>query len=208
MPPDPSTPPESAVSLSQIAEVYAALGRRLPDTSWGALLALAFWAAQLYFILTVQRLGLSMESLPAEPPAELSLAMIPLLAVALAAVAFYYFCVYRFHKLACTAPGWKHPVSPGRAVGFHFIPFFNLYWVFRWPAELGRFLRWCMPNPGINWQLGAAYIGCQLLGFLSPAASVFATMGLLGYIRWRMKIALDFKAAALAGRVTPEAFSA
>jgi hypothetical protein len=37
-------------------------------------------------------------------------------------------------------PGWRHPISPARAVGFHFIPFYNLYWIFKWPQPIAEFV--------------------------------------------------------------------
>jgi hypothetical protein len=43
-------------------------------------------------------------------------------------VGFVYWlaCVYRYHVIMQYLPGWKHPISPARAVGFHFIPIYNL----------------------------------------------------------------------------------
>jgi hypothetical protein len=34
-----------------------------------------------------------------------------------------------------------YPITPGQAVGYHFIPFYNFYWVFKWPLEISRFVR-------------------------------------------------------------------
>lgn len=55
-------------------------------------------------------------------------------------------CVHRFHvilrQLAPYVGGQPtYPITPGRAVGYHFIPFFNFVWVFKWPSELSRFVR-------------------------------------------------------------------
>ena len=38
---------------------------------------------------------------------------------------YWFVCVYRYHVVLAHAPEWKHPISPARAVGFHFIPFYN-----------------------------------------------------------------------------------
>ena len=127
---------------------------------------------------------------------------------AFAALIYFLYCIYGFHKVAQAAPGWWHPITPARAVGFHFIPVYYLYWMFKWPLELGRFLRWCMPNPGINWQLGFACVASQLLFLVDRGAGALATASLCGYVRWRMKIALEFKAASLASRASSEALSA
>ena len=40
---------------------------------------------------------------------------------------YWLVCVYRYHLVMQQVPGWKHPISPARAVGFHFIPIYNLY---------------------------------------------------------------------------------
>jgi len=35
---------------------------------------------------------------------------------------YWFVCIHRFHVILQRVPGWKHPISPARAVGFHFIP--------------------------------------------------------------------------------------
>jgi hypothetical protein len=52
-------------------------------------------------------------------------------------VALPLFIVHLVFSLLVTIKAWgaiqdgQNPISPGKAVGFLFIPFFNLYWVFR-----------------------------------------------------------------------------
>ncbi len=36
--------------------------------------------------------------------------------------------------------GHRYPIQPGEAVGKHFIPFYNLYWLFVWPSTLSSHL--------------------------------------------------------------------
>ena len=60
---------------------------------------------------------------------------------------YWLVCVYQYHVVLAHVPGWKHPISPARAVGFHFIPLYNLYWVFRWPQEIARFVNWRVQKP-------------------------------------------------------------
>lgn len=58
-------------------------------------------------------------------------------------VAFYlywFFCIYRVHVVLREATGSAYPIGPVKAVGFSFIPFFNLYWVFRWPNAIADFV--------------------------------------------------------------------
>jgi hypothetical protein len=60
---------------------------------------------------------------------------------------YWLVCVYRYHVVMQHVPGWKHPISPAKAVGFHFIPIYNLYWVFKWPQEIARFVNWKFQRP-------------------------------------------------------------
>jgi len=53
---------------------------------------------------------------------------------------YWFVCVYRIHKVLAAVPGYIHPVSPAKAVGFHFIPVFQLYWVFHWPMAIAKFV--------------------------------------------------------------------
>ena len=176
---------------------YAALLKKLPDMWWGYMTVLAYWAAQLYLTLVVQQQGFTRETLPTPLPQAIELAKWPAMATVLGCATLYFCFVYVFHRIAAETPGWHHPISPMRAVGFHFIPLYSYYWLFKWPLEFGKYLRWCTPNPGIGWQLGLAYIGSQLLFLLDPGTAILATVGLLGYIRWRLRLALEFKATSV-----------
>jgi hypothetical protein len=54
-------------------------------------------------------------------------------------------CVQRFHTILNqisphVAGEPTYPIKPRQAVRYHFFPFYNLYWVFKWPLELSRYL--------------------------------------------------------------------
>ncbi|MGB6833791.1 MAG: hypothetical protein WA748_17810 [Candidatus Acidiferrum sp.] len=76
---------------------------------------------------------------------------------------YWLVCVYRYHVVMQHVPGWKHPISPARAVGFHFIPIYNLYWVFKWPQEIARF---------VNWRFGQPLMKPRMVGLMVFAAFV------------------------------------
>jgi len=80
---------------------------------------------------------------------------------------YWLVCVYRYHKILASIPGWKHPISPGKAVGFHFIPFFNAVWVFLWPTAVAAFVQSRLKTPRMRgWVVGLgilASILCQVL---------------------------------------------
>lgn len=66
-------------------------------------------------------------------------------AAAVAGWIYWFFCVHRFHRilgeLSPHAGGEPtYPISPRQAVGYHFIPFYNLVWYFKWTRELKDFV--------------------------------------------------------------------
>ncbi len=60
--------------------------------------------------------------------------------VSIAAVIYWLICIYKVHKLLAEVTLKKYPISPGKAVGYGFIPFYNFYWIFRWPSEIANFV--------------------------------------------------------------------
>jgi hypothetical protein len=96
---------------------------------------------------------------------------------------YWFVCIYRYHVLLAAVPGWKHPISPARAVGFHFIPFYNLYWVFKWPKEIANFVNFRMranmmrPTP-----VGIAVLGALVLRVLDPGFGLILLFFPLSYI--------------------------
>jgi hypothetical protein len=80
---------------------------------------------------------------------------------------YWLVCVYRYHVVMQHVPAWKHPISPARAVGFHFIPIYNLYWVFKWPQEIARFVNWRFQFPLMKPQMvGLMVFAAFVLRFL------------------------------------------
>lgn len=76
---------------------------------------------------------------------------------------YWLVCVYRYHVVMQHVSGWKHPISPARAVGFHFIPLYNLYWVFKWPQEIAGF---------VNWRFGQQVMKPRMVGLMVLSAFV------------------------------------
>ena len=60
---------------------------------------------------------------------------------------YWMVCVYEFHVILSRATAGSYPVKPLRAAWFHLIPFYGLYWVFKWPRELARFVNSRLPTP-------------------------------------------------------------
>ena len=53
--------------------------------------------------------------------------------------AWWCFWLYRTHQRFAQMTSSNYPVKPGPAVGFHFIPLYNLYWVFHWTRPFTQF---------------------------------------------------------------------
>ena len=76
-------------------------------------------------------------------------------------------------------PGYHQPISPGQAVARHFIPFYNFYWVFKWPSEIATFVNWrTQSRPMDGWLIGLLVLGGFVMRLLVDAsigtASIFS----------------------------------
>jgi hypothetical protein len=69
-----------------------------------------------------------------------SVGMVVLILIEIAGWIYWLFCVSRFHRILREVSRNQYPITGAEAVGKHFIPFYNLVWVFRWPAVLSEYL--------------------------------------------------------------------
>ena len=60
---------------------------------------------------------------------------------------YFLVCVYEFHLVLLQASGGTYAIKPIRAAWFHLIPIYGLYWVYKWPRELARFVNSRLPTP-------------------------------------------------------------
>jgi hypothetical protein len=104
---------------------------------------------------------------------------------------YWFVCIYRYHVILALVTGRKYPISPARAVGFHFIPFYNLYWVFKWPKEIAVFVNFRMrsnmmrPTP-----VGLAVLGALILRVFDPGFGLILLFFPLSYISECLRRAL------------------
>jgi hypothetical protein len=73
---------------------------------------------------------------------------------------YWFRWVYRIHKVLAEASESKYPISPRKAVGYQFIPFYSLYWNFKWPNRIAAFVR---ENSGNAVRMSKGWIGLWLL---------------------------------------------
>jgi hypothetical protein len=106
---------------------------------------------------------------------------------------YWLVCVYKYHVVTRHVPGWKHPISPARAVGFHFIPIYYIYWIFKWPREIARF---------VNWKFGQPFMKPQVVGLM-----VFAGFLLLFFFDPGLGLVMLFLAASYVSGCLRRAFA-
>lgn len=96
---------------------------------------------------------------------------------------YWLVCVYGYHVVMAQVPGWKHPISPARAVGFHFIPFYNLYWVFKWPGEIAKFVNGRLHQPVMKpVAIGLAVLAALILRILDPGFGLLLLFFPMSYL--------------------------
>src|SRR6202451_4897980 len=96
---------------------------------------------------------------------------------------YWFVCIYRYHVILKMMPGWKHPISPARAVGFHFIPFYNLYWVFKWPREIANFVNARLQQPIMKpVAVGVAILAALVLRILDPGFGLILLFFPVSYV--------------------------
>lgn len=96
---------------------------------------------------------------------------------------YWLVCIYRIHVVLADAPRWRHPISPARAVGFHFIPFYQFYWIFKWPREIANFVNSRLPQPVMKpVAVGVAVLAALFLRILDPGFGLILLFFPMSYI--------------------------
>jgi len=105
---------------------------------------------------------------------------------------YWLVCVHRYHVILQRVPGWKHPISPARAVGFHFIPIYYLYWVFKWPKEIATFVNARVRQPLMKpWLTGFMILAAFVAGpFFDPGLGLALLFFALSYVSACLRRAL------------------
>lgn len=78
----------------------------------------------------------------------------------LAGFIYWFRWVYRIHKVLAEATESKYPITAGKAVGYQFIPFYSLYWNFKWPNRIAEFVR---ESSNHEVRMGKGWVGIWLL---------------------------------------------
>ena len=97
-------------------------------------------------------------------------------------------CVYKIHKILEELTRRRYPYSPIGAALRHFIPFYNIYWLFKWPMELEEYVA----SKGRVKMIPGAVIGVllllsMLLRMLDGAIGLAVTFGVTMYVSNKLK---------------------
>lgn len=143
----------------------------------------------LFAILYILRPNESVEFTP------LSLTVAVFMVIAMAIGVIYWFMsVYRLHHILAEVTGGKYPVTPGKAIGYQFIPFFNVYWIFKWTGEVAAFVEHTEGRDvlGKNRQ-GWLLLGGGLVGRIFTGAFQLIAFAVLAHQCSAVKNALEGK---------------
>jgi hypothetical protein len=113
---------------------------------------------------------------------------------------YWLVCIYQIHVVMAHIPGWTHPISPARAVGFHFIPFYQFYWVFKWPREIANFVNMRLHQHTMKpVAVGAAVLAALVLRLLDPGFGLILLFFPISYISACVRRALAAPPAEFGG---------
>jgi len=128
--------------------------------------------------------------------------------ITIIAIVYWNVCVYKIHKTVFIMADNCYPISPARAVGFGFLPFYNIYWMFKWPAETIHFIKhrsntkvWGPAIPGLLFLLSGSI--SAILG----ALGIIIEFAVLTYLVKKLKEDLAIKPEAVPYKSKPTSMS-
>lgn len=102
-------------------------------------------------------------------------------------------CVHRIHVVLAEITNGSYPITPGKSVGYHLIPLFNLYWMFRWTSQMDKFFSSRLRPPGeVDGMVSGIFllIGVIVGRLLGGVFGMAIMLGVLSYINSRIKAVL------------------
>jgi hypothetical protein len=142
------------------------------------------WIGYLLGVATVVAEYVALSLHPELAKAEFAIPPLYLFLAVFVGTVYWLVCIHRFHVILQCVPGWKHPISPARAVGFHFIPIYYLYWIFKWPKEISKYVNWRFHLPVMKPYLAGSIIlaGFVLGLFFDPGFGLIVFFMAISYI--------------------------
>ncbi len=110
---------------------------------------------------------------------------------------YWLYCVYRINSALRVATNNAHPIIPSQSVTFHFVPIYNIYWVFRWTNAVGAFLR-SRSQTYARGEAGACILFAAVLGKVEPVLGLLALFAFITWFTSRISKALQAPTQRLA----------
>jgi len=105
---------------------------------------------------------------------------------------YWLVCIHRIHKILAELTSNRYPISPGEAAGKHIIPFYNLVWIFRWPAEFSKYINGRGRISIISgYVIGTMLLLALLLRFFDGAIGMAFLFGVTMYVSAKLKKHVD-----------------
>ena len=118
---------------------------------------------------------------------------------------YWFSCLHRIHALLSEISNGSYPIKPGKAVWYHFIPFFNLYWIFKWTNEMEKFVNARLRSSGGMNDIASGIFLLVGFGVGKILGGVFGMAILLGVLIYiKSKIKMVFSAIPLCEEKAPE----
>jgi hypothetical protein len=116
---------------------------------------------------------------------------------------YWLVCVYEFHVVLKQASAGSYSITPLRSAWFHLIPVYSLYWVFKWPRELARFVNSRMGTPLMKpGRTGFAVLTAfAVFLVLSHGVGMIALFWAASYLSRCLRYALSARPASPAGQL-------
>lgn len=123
--------------------------------------------------------------------------------IAIAGYIYWLVCVHRLHKILGELKR-GYPITGAEAVGKHFIPFYNIYWVFKWPAVMVVYInqqgRVRMLPPYFS---GLIILIALLLRYLDGGLGLALLFGITFYLSSKLKQHVKLLTAASPANLPP-----
>lgn len=84
--------------------------------------------------------------------------------IGLGSIIYWFVCIFKIHEALAELTTSSYPITPCAAVVRHFIPIYNLYWMFKWPADLATFLNTHLTRKVSTKSMGVFLLLALLLG--------------------------------------------
>lgn len=104
--------------------------------------------------------------------------------------------VFQLHQAIQEATLGLHPIKSWQAALFQLIPFFNLYWFFRWPLAIGETVEWTSDTKIASGGFIGIFVlfGFGMLGHeFAEIIGVFLLTSVYAYYRRKLRIAFGFE---------------